>query len=225
LRIGKGGTAGSVVGNISNSGALVFDRSDDVQYTGVVSGGGSVTQDGGGRLLLTAANTYTGDTLINAGVLQLGDGGAGGSVAGNIVNNATLIFDRGNAVTYAGRISGNGELIKQGANTLTLGASNTYGGSTAINAGTLKFAGGAIAANTLGGRVAVADGASLAIPGAASVRVSDQVALRQGSTLALQDAMKGIASGPGLAASKVSIGDDVTLALSGIAHKIQRDVL
>ena len=225
LRIGKGGTAGSVVGNISNSGALVFDRSDDVQYTGVVSGGGSVTQDGGGRLLLTAANTYTGDTLINAGVLQLGDGGAGGSVAGNIVNNATLIFDRGNAVTYAGRISGNGELIKQGANTLTLGASNTYGGSTAINAGTLKFAGGAIAANTLGGRVAVADGASLAIQVPASVRVSDQVALRQGSTLALQDAMKGIASGPGLAASKVSIGDDVTLALSGIAHKIQRDVL
>ncbi|WP_348995255.1 autotransporter-associated beta strand repeat-containing protein [Achromobacter sp. HNDS-1] len=225
LRIGKGGTAGSVVGNISNSGALVFDRSDDVQYTGVVSGGGSVTQNGGGRLLLTAANTYTGDTLINAGVLQLGDGGTGGSVAGNIVNNATLIFDRGNAVTYAGRISGNGALIKQGANTLTLGASNTYGGSTAINAGTLRFAGGAIAANTLGDRVTVADGASLAIQVPASVRVSDQVALQQGSTLALQDALKGIASGPGLAASKVSIGDDVTLALSGIAHKIQRGVL
>ena len=224
LRIGKGGTTGSVVGNIYNRGTLVFDRSDDVQYAGGVSGDGSVTKDGGGRLLLTAANTYSGGTLINAGVLQLGDGGTGGSIAGNIVNNATLVFDRGNAVTYGGKISGNGALIKQGGDILTLSASNTYGGPTAINAGTLKFGGGAIA-NTLGGRVAVAEGASLAIQAPASVRVADQVALQQGSTLVLQDVLKGIASGPGLMAGKMSIGDGVTLALSGIAHKIQRDLL
>ncbi|WP_054479779.1 autotransporter-associated beta strand repeat-containing protein [Achromobacter sp. 2789STDY5608615] len=225
LRIGKGGTKGSVVGDIYNYGMLVFDRSDDVQYASVVSGGGSVTKDGGGRLLLTGGNTYSGDTLINAGVLQLGDGGTVGAIAGNVVNNATLIFDRGDAVTYAGKISGNGALIKQGGNTLTLGASNTYGGPTTINAGTLKFSGGAIAANALAGRVAVADGARLEIQVPTSVRVSDQVALQHGSTLALHDALKGMSSGPGLTAGKLSIDNDVTFALSGIAHKIQRGVV
>ncbi|WP_445623199.1 autotransporter-associated beta strand repeat-containing protein [Lactiplantibacillus plantarum] len=86
-------------GDIYNYGMLVFDRSDDVQYASVVSGDGSVTKDGGGRLLLTGGNTYSGGTLINAGVLQLGDGGTVGAIAGNVVNNATLIFDRGDAVT------------------------------------------------------------------------------------------------------------------------------
>jgi len=44
LQIGNGGTSGSVAGNITNNGALAFNRSDSVTYAGVISGTGSLTQ-------------------------------------------------------------------------------------------------------------------------------------------------------------------------------------
>src|SRR5262249_56547591 len=57
---------------------------------------------------------------------------------GNIVNNAGLTFNRSDALTYAGVISGTGTVTKSGANTLTLSGANTYSGSTTISAGTLQ---------------------------------------------------------------------------------------
>ena len=59
-----------------------------------------------GALILTGTNTYTGGTTVSAGTLQIGDGGTSGSVAGDIVNNARLVFNRSDALTYAGIISG-----------------------------------------------------------------------------------------------------------------------
>ena len=44
-------------------------------FRGTVSGAGSLVQDGNGTTALTATNTYTGGTTINAGTLQLGNGG------------------------------------------------------------------------------------------------------------------------------------------------------
>ncbi len=44
LQIGNGGTTGSITGNIADSGALVFDRSNTVTFSGAISGTGSVTQ-------------------------------------------------------------------------------------------------------------------------------------------------------------------------------------
>ena len=69
--------------------------------------------------------------------MQIGSGGTTGSVTGDIVDNAALVFNRSNALTYAGVISGTGSLTKSGAGTLTLTADNTYAGGTTINAGTL----------------------------------------------------------------------------------------
>ncbi len=64
------------------------------------------------RSILTGANTYTGGTTISAGTLQIGNGGTTGSVAGDIVDNGALVFNRSNALTYAGVISGTGTLTK-----------------------------------------------------------------------------------------------------------------
>ena len=105
-------------------------------YTGIIQGTGGLTVTGGTQTL-SGANTYTGATTISAGTLQIGSGGTTGSVTGDIVDNAALVFNRSNALTYAGVISGTGSLTKSGAGTLTLTADNTYAGGTTINAGTL----------------------------------------------------------------------------------------
>jgi autotransporter-associated beta strand protein len=83
---------------------------------------------------LSGNNTFAGSTLISAGTLQLT---SGGSLAGNITNNAVLLFNRSDNATVANAISGAGALIKDGAGTVTLDGENTYTGPTMINAGTL----------------------------------------------------------------------------------------
>src|SRR5208337_4622589 len=82
LQLGNGGTSGSITGNVTDNGTLAFDRSDAVTIGVVVSGTGSLVQLGGGTLILTADNTYTGGTIVNAGTLQLGDGTNTTSLAG-----------------------------------------------------------------------------------------------------------------------------------------------
>jgi autotransporter-associated beta strand protein len=102
----------------------------------VIAGTAGLTQAGPGALILTGANTYIGGTTISAGTLQIGNG-ATGSVVGDIVDNAALVFNRTGTLTYAGVISGIGSVTKSGTSTLTLTGNSTYTGGTTINAGTL----------------------------------------------------------------------------------------
>ena len=147
LQLGNGGTTGSVVGNILNNAILAFNRSNTLTFGGVISGTGAVHQDGAGTTILTADNTYTGGTTINAGTLQLGNGGTGGSIAGNVLNNGTLAFNRSDAVTFGGVISGTGALQQNGAGSTNLTATNIFTGATTVNAGTL-FVNGSIATSS-----------------------------------------------------------------------------
>ena len=108
LQIGNGGTSGSIIGDVNDNGTLAFNRSDIVTFCGVVSGTGALTQVGSGTTILTGANIYCGGTTIAAGTLQLGNGGTTGSIIGDVVDNATLAFNRADTVTFAGAISGTG---------------------------------------------------------------------------------------------------------------------
>ncbi len=99
-------------------------------------------QLGSGVFTLTGANTFTGGTTIASGTLQVGAGGTVGSIAGNVLNNAAMIFNRSNNLTYAGAISGIGTLTKLGAGVLTLTGNHTFTGDTTISAGTLSIGNG-----------------------------------------------------------------------------------
>src|SRR4029079_2814499 len=97
LQLGNGGTTGSIIGDVTDNGTLAFNRSDSVIFNGAISGTGSVVNQGSGTLILTGTNTYTGGTTINNGTLQVGNGGTTGSIAGNVVDNGTLAFNRSDA--------------------------------------------------------------------------------------------------------------------------------
>ncbi|WP_342362128.1 autotransporter domain-containing protein [Terrarubrum flagellatum] len=137
LQLGNGGASGSITGDVINNGALAFNRSDAYTFSGLISGSGTVSQIGSSTTILTANNSYTGGTTISAGTLQLGNGGASGSIAGDVINNGALAFNRLDDITFAGAISGTGGVQKLGAGSLTLTGANSYSGGTTISAGTL----------------------------------------------------------------------------------------
>jgi fibronectin-binding autotransporter adhesin len=150
-------SAGTTAGSIEGAGSYVLgaknfavgSNNQSTQVSGVISGvGGSLTKVGTGTLILSGTNTYSGGTTISAGTLQLGNGGATGSIVGNIVDNGTLAVNRSNAVTLSGMISGSGAFRQIGAGTTTLTNTNTYTGPTTVTAGTLAIsATGSITSN------------------------------------------------------------------------------
>ncbi|GAU85522.1 chaperone protein DnaJ [Bosea sp. BIWAKO-01] len=145
LQIGMGGTTGSIIGNVVNNGLIAFNRSDDYTFAGNISGTGGMIKSSTGVLTLTGVHTFTGETNVSAGTLQIGDGVTDGSFAGSIFNIAHVIFNTGGSSSYAGSIydtSGPaGTLTKTGAGTLTLTGANTYRGGTTVSAGTLALGG------------------------------------------------------------------------------------
>jgi autotransporter-associated beta strand protein len=114
----------------------------DLLVTGAIYGGGALTKNGVGTMVITGANTYTGATNINAGTLQVGNAGTSGSLGtGNVVNNGSLVVDRTDALTVANVISGTGSFTQDGAGTTTLGGTNTYSGDTIVKEGVLAIDG------------------------------------------------------------------------------------
>ncbi|ECW8165658.1 autotransporter outer membrane beta-barrel domain-containing protein [Salmonella enterica subsp. enterica] len=102
-------------------------------FDNAISGSGQVVKSGDETLTLSGANSYTGGTLISGGTLVATSVEALGT--GSVTDNATLELNTGGDFDNA--ISGSGNVVKSGADTLTLSGSNTYIGGTTINDGTL----------------------------------------------------------------------------------------
>jgi YVTN family beta-propeller protein/autotransporter-associated beta strand protein len=140
---------------------------------------------GGGTLVLTATNTYSGPTTITAGTLQLGNGGTSGSILGNVVNNATFAVNRSDLFTFGGVISGTGTFQQNGTGTTVLTAINTYSGSTSVNAGTLVVSG-----SIANSAVIVNNGATLAGSGTVgTITVNSGGTLAPGNTPLVQGSL------------------------------------
>ena len=139
LRIGNGGTAGSLAGPIVNSAALIFDRSDTVTSASLISGTGTLRKQGGGTLVVNPANTYSGLTTVAAGVLQSGNNSANAIVGGSydVLPGAKLVFSRNsdNILFTTQSISGAGDVEFQGM------AGGYYTFRAAQYSGTLSYTG------------------------------------------------------------------------------------
>lgn len=226
MLIGNGGTTGSVQGNVafcSNAGdplcdasankVLAFNRSNNLTFAGTISGPGQLLQEGGGTLILTANNTYSGGTTISSGILQLGNGGTSGSVSGNIVDNSGLSFNRSDAFTLSGAISGSGAVQQAGPGTTTFSAVNTYGGGTFVTGGTLTFSG----VGTLGaaaGATAVSTGGILDLAGTTQTQAAVNLAgglIKNGSLNAPISSIGGSLNGIGGSASLTTLGGVTSL--------------
>jgi autotransporter-associated beta strand protein len=73
LQIGDGTTSGSIAGTsaVTNNGTLAYNCSDDVSVGNQITGSGSLTKLGAGKLTLTVVPRYTGHTTVSAGTLRL----------------------------------------------------------------------------------------------------------------------------------------------------------
>jgi len=134
----------------------------DTTLTGLISGPGSFTITGPGKLFLRHDNTYGGGTILNGGTVNVERDANLGAPSGNLsFNGGTLqtpapdftsargitllpyggtlyTFDSKSTMSLSGIISGPGTLTKMGDGTLTLSGINTYSGGTLLNGGTLQ---------------------------------------------------------------------------------------
>ncbi len=111
--------------------------------SGTISGAGGLVKTGTSRLILTGSNSYLGTTTISGGILQIGnDGPSGVMPAGDIIDNATLRFDRSGTLLVPNAISGTGGLLLDcpaNAGTIVLSGANTFTAGVNVNAGALRI--------------------------------------------------------------------------------------
>lgn len=156
LQLGNGGVSGSVIGNISDNGTLVFNRSDVfTNNSGIISGTGGVVQQGSGTVILNQAHTFSGGTTVNGGTLNLSyNSGASGTLQGTLTvnSNATVVTAVGNALGYSG--SQWVQTINLNFGTLETAVANTDNGwGTTIN-----MTGGTLGSTVANGRFSMGGG-------------------------------------------------------------------
>ena len=134
------GALGSV--NVTNSGALIFNRSDDVTMSGVISGDGTVAQNGRGILELTSSNPFTGGLTIQNGIAQAGNASAMGAQGGTVVitNGGTLDVNGFSVTNVAVTVSGWG-VNSNGAIISSSSSSQLHGIQSVTMAGDTAFGG------------------------------------------------------------------------------------
>jgi len=211
LAAGGLGTATVSDGTWYNGGDLVVGASGTGKLTmtgGLVTVGGILSKGSAGTINLNAGGT-----------LQIGAGSTGGVLnLGSLVNNGTLIFNRSDASTYSGDLSGSGAVAKQGAGQLTLAGANSYSSLTTISAGTVALSGaGSIGTGGLNlgttGSPGVFDllgltASSYSLPSSAALAGVGTIA-GNGKSLAVIGSLA-----PGNSAGTITVGTGLSLDLS-----------
>jgi autotransporter-associated beta strand protein len=171
--INSSGTGASLGGAITLGSASSIGGSGDMTLSGAIGGGNSLTKVGTDTVTLTAANGYTGATMINSGVLNIQNNTALGTVAGGVtVASGAALQLQGGIAVGAKALSLNGTGISNDGALRNISGSNSYGGAiTLAGASRINSDAGTL---TLGGGIA-GGGSALTIGGAGNVLVSSAI--------------------------------------------------
>ena len=135
-------------GTLNNGGnTLTVSGAGNTSFAGIISGGGGLTKNDAGNAILSAANTYTGGTILNNGTLTANNNTAMGN--GTVVINggtiaSTAAANISNAITLQGSaglsgITTSGNLTQAGGSyTLNLNNATVAGGVSLTNSATAR---------------------------------------------------------------------------------------
>jgi fibronectin-binding autotransporter adhesin len=108
----------------------------DLSVSAIISGGINIIKSGVGTMALSGANTYSGGTNINSGVLAIStDTGAGTGVV-NILGTGTFDVSGDVSVSNSLNVFSSGTAISSSAGTNTLSGSINLGSDSVIDVGT-----------------------------------------------------------------------------------------
>ncbi|MDD4737009.1 MAG: autotransporter-associated beta strand repeat-containing protein, partial [Kiritimatiellae bacterium] len=136
---------------LASDSSIGTDVGTTLTNSGVISGGFALTKVGAGTLILTEANTYTGDTTVEAGVLNIRNNTSLGTVAGDTEVAADAALQVQGDITVGAdeslEIEGTGEsndgVIRNISGVNALGGAVTLNGNSTlgVDAGTLTLSG------------------------------------------------------------------------------------
>lgn len=159
----------TLIGTITPATLAVENTTGNYVFQGTgLSGGTGLTKSGAGTLTLANNNTNTGSVSLLGGRLEVGNGGATGTLggSGSIMTEigTTLAFNTtSNLLIPASRpINGGAALEQNGTGTLEMQGTHLFSGGVNINAGTVLLSSNGGDSGVIGGVVNVASGATLA---------------------------------------------------------------
>lgn len=125
---------------------------DVLRLTGTADGSFDISQyqnfdifekTGSSTWTLTGDGTTPTPWQIVEGTLQIGDGGTSGSIVGDVTNNGTLAFNRSDAHSFDGVISGTGVVLQLGSGSTVLTGAGSTVSTLDLQSGSLELADGA----------------------------------------------------------------------------------
>lgn len=217
-----------------------------ILYTQPLSGTGGVRKLGDNTLRLTGANTFQGDTFIEAGVLEVGSSSALGTAGSIRFRGGTLTLSsvatdlsprfeavpagqtirvdtNSNSAVFAAGLSGAGSFDKLGLGSIEMAGTNNFGGSVLVHDGSLILTG----ANTVTGGVSIFPGGLLQIGNSGttgsytgSIGNFGQLAFRRSNNFNYSGSISGTGvvshSGANLTLSGASSGTGTFSVLAGV---------
>jgi autotransporter-associated beta strand protein len=119
------GTTASLQGAITNNASVIFDQAATGTYLGAMSGSGTLTKTGLGKVTLSGANTFSGTTGIQQGILEVN-----GSLSSPVMISPSAVLQGTGSV---GTVQNNGTVVPGSSiGTLTITGDYTQDASASL---------------------------------------------------------------------------------------------